>query len=118
MKDLNTLWRDGDPAASDKGLSPAQAEHMRRQILSAARQPDVLRTPWQQPLAVAAVIALTVAAGIIAGQRFPRDGEAPLSPGPEASSEDGRRQLQFSTPGGTRIIWVFDPEFSVKETVP
>ena len=23
-----------------------------------------------------------------------------------------RRQLQFATPGGTRIIWVFDPEFN------
>ena len=29
-----------------------------------------------------------------------------------------RRQLQFATPGGTRIIWTFDPDFSVKETDP
>ena len=29
-----------------------------------------------------------------------------------------RQQLQFSTPGGTRIIWVFDPAFEVKGTLP
>ena len=30
----------------------------------------------------------------------------------------GRQQLQFATPGGTRIIWVFDAEFEVKGTLP
>jgi hypothetical protein len=29
-----------------------------------------------------------------------------------------RQQLQFATPGGTRIIWVFDPAFEVKGTLP
>jgi len=29
-----------------------------------------------------------------------------------------RQQLHFSTPGGTRIIWVFDPGFEVKGTLP
>jgi hypothetical protein len=29
-----------------------------------------------------------------------------------------RRQLQFATPGGTRIIWTFDSDFSVRETMP
>jgi hypothetical protein len=118
MKDLEALWRDGDPAAGDDGLSPGQVDLMRRQIVNAARQPDVLRTPWRQPLAVAAMIALTIAVGIIAGQRFPLRGTTgeerttPAAPGAE------RRQLQFSTPGGTRIIWVFDPDFHVKETLP
>jgi hypothetical protein len=27
--------------------------------------------------------------------------------------EPARRQLQFATPGGTRIIWVFNPDFSL-----
>ena len=40
-----------------------------------------------------------------------------------AAAQDGapapeRQQLQFSTPGGTRIIWVFDPGFEVKGTLP
>jgi hypothetical protein len=28
------------------------------------------------------------------------------------------RQLQFATPGGTRIIWQFNPEFTLRETLP
>ena len=28
------------------------------------------------------------------------------------------RQLQFATPGGTRIIWVFNSEFDLKESIP
>jgi hypothetical protein len=117
MKDVKRLLLDGDPAAGDETLSPNQVDVMRRQIIHAARQPDVIRTPWRQPLAVAAMLALTVAAGVIGGQRLSRSDvmsiEAPIS-----APDDGRRQLQFSTPGGTRIIWVFDPNFTMKETVP
>ena len=29
-----------------------------------------------------------------------------------------RRQLQFDTPGGTRIIWIFNSEFDLKATNP
>ena len=117
MNDLKRLLLEGDPAAGDRSLSDTQADVMRRQITNAARQPDVLRTPWQQPLAVAAMVALTVAAGIIAGERLSRSDVPTLEPS-GAAPEDSRRQLQFSTPGGTRIIWVFDPDFSMKETVP
>jgi hypothetical protein len=36
------------------------------------------------------------------------------------SGGDGgdRRQLQFSTPGGTRIIWIFDQNFRLQESMP
>lgn len=120
MKDLNTLLRDGDPAGDlleAAGLSPAQAAAMRRVVLNATGQPDVLRTPWQQPLAVAAVLATTIAAGLVAG-RFLSPVEPPATAPAASAPAEGRRQFQFSTPGGTRIIWVFDPEFQVKETLP
>jgi hypothetical protein len=32
---------------------------------------------------------------------------------PAANAE--RRQVQFSTPGGTRVIWTLDPEFELRE---
>ena len=115
-KNLNTVLRVGDPAG-DERLSQQHAAVMRRQIVNAARRPDVVRTPWQQPLAVAAMIALTIATGIIAGQRLPQPRTGSMEP-VSTAPEEPRRQLQFSTPGGTRIIWVFDPEFTVKETVP
>ena len=119
MKDIKAVLHEGDPGAGpeEQGLSPAQAAALRRHILNATVRPDVVRTPWQQPLAVAAMVALTIAAGVAAGMRFAPAGT--VSDVPAASTPaDGRRQLQFSTPGGTRIIWVFDPEFQVKETVP
>lgn len=119
MKDLKTVLREGDPAATDEGLSLEQVHALRRAMLNAARRPDVVRTPWQRPLAVAAMIALTVGAGIFAGQRLAQTPPGRLdSPAAAAAPAEGRRQLQFSTPGGTRIIWVFDPDFSMKETVP
>ena len=118
MRDLNTMLRNGDPAAADRELTPSQVDVMRRQVIIAARQPDVVRTPWHQPLAVAAMVALTIAAGVIVGQRVPHSDEPSRQQPAPSRSEDQRRQLQFSTPGGTRIIWVFDPDFAVKETVP
>ena len=116
MKDLKTVLREGDPAAADEGLSPEQVHALRRAMLNASRQPDVVRTPWQRPLAVAAMVALTIGAGVFTGQRLATS-DAALD-APAATPAEGRRQLQFSTPGGTRIIWVFDPDFTMKETVP
>jgi len=119
MTDFKTLLRTGDPLRAPReaeGLSSVQAAAMRRQVLNAARRPDVARTPWQQPLAVAAMLALTIAAGVLGGQRL----MAPTAAIDSAvvTPPEGRRQFQFETPGGTRIIWVFDPEFQVKETLP
>ena len=63
------------------------------------------------------MVALTIFAGVLAGLRLsPVPPQSVVADAPEPA--DGRRQFQFSTPGGTRIIWVFDPEFQVKETVP
>jgi hypothetical protein len=41
--------------------------------------------------------------------------DEPVAP---EQTESGKRQLQFATPGGTRIIWVFDSDFEVKGTLP
>ena len=123
MKNLADILREGDPAA-DSELSPMQVDAMRRVVLDGARRPpnliDVVRTPWHQPLAMATMVALMIAAGIVTGRRLAVN-EAPVSPLPETvrtAPAEQRRQLQFSTPGGTRIIWVFDPEFTMKETLP
>jgi hypothetical protein len=125
MKNLADILREGDPAA-DSELSPMQVDAMRRVVLDGARRPpnliDVVRTPWHQPLAMATMVALMIAAGIVTGRRLAiEDAEVPVGRGPETvrtAPAEQRRQLQFSTPGGTRIIWVFDPEFSMKESLP
>ena len=119
MKDLKTVLRDADPAAGDRGLSPLEIDTMRHLVVEAARRPDVMRTHWHRPLAVVTMVVLTLAAGVVAGLRLPqREPAANPSPVVVRSNPVERRQLQFSTPGGTRIIWVFDPEFDLKESVP
>jgi len=117
MKNLADILREGDPSA-DSELSPMQVNAMRRVVLDAARRPDVVRTPWRQPLAMATMVALMIAAGIMTGRRLAID-DADVSGVSGAATVrtapvEQKRQLQFSTPGGTRIIWVFDPEFSIK----
>jgi hypothetical protein len=120
MTDLNSLLRAGDPLGAPEeheGLSTAQWAAMRRQVLNAARRPAIARTPWQQPMGIFAMLALAIAAGLAAGYRLVPPQTAPIEPS-VAGSVEGRRQFQFVTPGGTRIIWVFDPEFQMKETLP
>jgi hypothetical protein len=121
MKDVGQWLRDADPLgpesddSDDAELSPAEAHAIRRAMLSALDT----RTPaplwWPHPLAIAATVALTLAAGVVVGRRLPpprdaRDAPAMAHAG-GAPLDGGLRQLQFATPGGTRVIWVFNPDF-------
>jgi hypothetical protein len=118
--DWRARLRAGDPAL-DGGLDVEAAAEMRRRILTAVHQAAPQPWLWPRPLLVAATLALTIAGGAAAGRQLtlpadPRATTRAAAQGAEALDE--RRQLQFSTPGGTRIIWVFDPQFTMKETMP
>jgi hypothetical protein len=93
---------------------------MRRLVVSAAAKPAPAPSWWGQSLAVAALLALMVGAGLLAGRQAAEREDLMPPIALEDPPPDGgeRRQLQFSTPGGTRIIWVFDPGFDLKETMP
>jgi hypothetical protein len=93
MKALHDLLREADPLTDDPGLSSAEARVIRRLVVDAASEREAATPFAHQPLAIAAVLTMP----------------SPRSTAPETSDE--RRQLQFATPGGTRIIWTFDPEF-------
>lgn len=123
MTDLKTLLTDGDPVRKEGELSPADASRMRRLIVAAAQEPSVVRTPWQRPFAIAAIGALVAVVGAIAGHRRTVDLPAtqatePLTAIGGSSIADERRQLQFATPGGTRIIWIFDQNLRLQESMP
>jgi hypothetical protein len=58
---------------------------------------------------------MMIVAGIAAGRRFTAappqaGGEAAMS----APADGERRQVQFATPGGTKIIWTIDPNFQLR----
>jgi hypothetical protein len=119
MNTWQQLLRDNDPAAapSEGRLEPQEVDAIRRAAVAAAREPRAPSAGWYQPLAMAAIIVLMIGAGVLAGRRVEVQ---PRGPSAAAIPEDPaeQRQLQFSTPGGTRIIWVFNPELDLKETIP
>ena len=124
MTDLKTLLTDGDPVRQEGELSATDASRMRRLIVAAAPERSIARTPWQRPFAIAAIGALVAVVATIAGHRRIVD-PAPAAPSAEplaaiggSSMGDERRQLQFATPGGTRIIWIFDQNLRLQESLP
>jgi hypothetical protein len=119
MNDVGRLLRDADPLAREEGLSRVTTADMRRAIVTAARDASRPAVWWPRPLVVAATVAVTLSAGVIIGRALPLRDSRAVSARPESSSSAAaavanakRRQLQFATPGGTRIIWVFDPDFN------
>ena len=118
MNDWRTALRDGDPAAHVR-LPNDVALAMRRAVLAQVASRRSVGHAWVQPLLVAATIALMVGTGAVAGRRAAHDdaGRArALTMSDGAQNET--RQMQFATPGGTRIIWVFNSEFDLKESIP
>ena len=80
---------------------------MRRQILAAEPEPRRMRL---LPLA-----ALTTAAALSLVMLWPREAVPPTDRMTSASDEApaDRRQIQFTTDGGTRIVWTLDPDFKL-----
>ena len=120
MIDPSSLLRAADPLRDDsEGLSADDAQAIRQAMLRThAAIPDAveMRPVWRRPLPLAAAAALIASVSGVVGDRFLSRSEfqEPVSTvaAPIASGDAERRQLQFATPGGTRIIWVFDPEFN------
>ena len=105
-------WRAGlkaaDPLNVEAGMSMDDARVMRRVVAAATGDSRTADWEWPRPLAVAMTIAATLALGIVIGRQLPsRDVVMPKAPTVE------RRQMQFETPGGTRIIWTFSSDFDL-----
>ena len=128
MTDWRTALRDVNARVDEEQLPADEAESIRRAMLAiastAAPEPKVW--PWMRPMMVAATVTAVIVAGVVASHRF--DVSAPpASPAvqgdamnvdtPTAQAAVPNRQLQFLTPGGTRIIWVFNSELDLKATV-
>ena len=109
-------------------LSPEETQRLRRTVVAEAASAARSGRRWSLPFVLAAGSLTAAAAALVLstitalpGATAPPAGDlvvgGEIAPGaPEAGG--GRQQLQFATPGGTRIIWVFDAEFEVKGTLP
>ena len=125
MTDWRAQVRDAVEDADRDSLPADTVRAMRETVVAAAREEhgDVAFFSWRRPLAIAGTLLLLIAVGITAGRRMdvapserpPVDAAAPSPIRPDGAA---RRQLQFSTPGGTRIIWVFNSDLDLKAAIP
>ena len=93
-------------------MDPERARAMRRIVVAVAADAEPMPSPWPLRVAAAGVMLAFLSAG--AGDH--RGAAAPSTPDPVRAGE--RRQIQFATPGGTRIIWELNPEFTLGEALP
>ena len=107
--------RDADAAAPFEITDP-ELRRMRQTVVAAAWAASSA-TMWPRAFLVTATALLVVCSGLLAGLQNLASNRAPLIV-EHAAEPSARTQLQFSTPGGTRIIWVFDSEFDLKGTTP
>ena len=119
MNNLTDLLREADPVRHEPGLSSDARDAMRRAVLAAADAGVPAVPRWRQPMALAAMTVLAVFGAAVA-HRFADTRREPvaLAGGGSAAPGSVARQLQFRTPGGTRIIWTIDPSFHLGGPLP
>ncbi|MCZ6670072.1 MAG: hypothetical protein O6947_03480 [Acidobacteria bacterium] len=99
---LRQILRHGDPAADGRDPQPVDISAWRRALLGGKSAPRRFRNRATRLTAITAV-------GVVALLVFllHPGGSPPPDPAPTA------RTIRFRAPGGTRIIWTLDPEFSM-----
>ncbi len=116
MKDVRSLLVEADPLRREPELSESDRVRMRTAIVNAARRPAKPSPFWSGAFALAAAVVLTIIAGTLSERSLPpRHVSSPIEPVLAPAANGERRQMQFSTPGGTRIIWTLDPGFELRE---
>ena len=121
MNHWRSRLRAADAELTTRG--PAlDVQRVRHAVLAAAREGRAEAVAmWPRPFAamvgVLAIVCVSAVSTVYRVHREVRDERvaATAAAGVDSAS---RTQLQFSTPGGTRIIWVFDPGFDTKGTLP
>ena len=102
---LNRRLRQGDPAEDQSSLEIAA---MRRRILDSADRPTGRVVRWRPLVLAGALLAFCVVA-LSVPRWFTGSVERPAARVAETHSTQTSheaRQVQFETPGGTRVIWV------------
>jgi hypothetical protein len=115
MNELRDWLKEGDPVASELPLSDVDRRRMRQAIVAASDSRQSPFADWARGSWAAAtvVVGLTIAMGMTrwytpAPGVLPAHVEAPAVTAPEHTT---RRQVQLIAPGGTRVIWIFNPDF-------
>ena len=113
MKGWQEFVRENDPGT--ERIDAETAARMRENIMraaGAAASPSPAIWPVRFALAGFACVGLMMS---VFGTQHSTD-VALEGSAPDIGTE--RRQIQFATPGGTRIIWELNPNFTLMETLP
>jgi hypothetical protein len=117
MSDVRRRLRDADPLQHETALSADDRASMRRTILAASEGGPAQSARWGRAVAIAAAAVLLAGGGLVTSRRAAVRPPSDTAALPVAAPAEGTRtQLQFSTPGGTRIVWTIDPSFQIKGT--
>lgn len=98
--DFKALLRQGDPA---RALDAETAERLRQTIRAATRE-SASASPAEAPgwnLRVVLATAMMTACALLLVVGLEKHSPAPVSEAPATR----RVQIDFATPGGTRIVW-------------
>ncbi len=98
MNELRTLLRQHDPA---RGATLSDADRHRLRAAMFAAQQEPRRRPLLRFVAATAMSLIVLLTATFAVVRL-RD-----EPQPE------KRRVEYTTPGGTRVIWTLDPSFDL-----
>jgi hypothetical protein len=115
VNDWKEHLRAGDPLADGHRLSQTDAGRMRAAIVLAV--PRRVPVRWALPAALAAMLVAMVSAGLWAIRQTPAqdaDELARLRAPAAGSNASDLRRLEFSMPGGTRLIWIFNDSFEMR----
>jgi hypothetical protein len=113
MSRLQEWLKHGDPVASEPPLPDEDVRRMRRRVIDAGQQRERSFEMGRLPRLAAAMVILAAAAIGVMSWRGPAGRDSGEN-GPASGATFAQpvtRQLIFETPGGTRVIWVFNPEF-------
>ena len=99
---LRQILRHGDPAADGRDPQPVDISVWRRALLGEKSIPRRFRNLGLQVAAITAIGVVALLALLLRPGVSP-----PPKPAPTA------RTIRFQAPGGTRIIWTLNPEFSI-----
>lgn len=105
MKDLRSRLRQGDPLLREGELSGVESRRLREHVLAAKPTAASVQSKLVLPIA-AMLLFIAVGSGWLVRTSVP----TPVL----ESSQARTRQLQFSTAGGTRVIWTFNDNFELR----
>jgi hypothetical protein len=124
MTEISDWLKAADPLAEASPRSAEEVARLRATTMSAAVEQVNTRRTWPGASMVAATIVMVFAATAWFERPPVAVQQATLAPTvdrasateivPASAGAAGVRQLQFATAGGTRIIWVFNPEFRLR----